>query len=184
MLTMRFITTVLSSLQSRRFILPTLGILTIFCGVAALSRNATARAAGVLGPLSGNWVFTINSTEHESSGSKPAKSKETQLFSIVDSAGTTSNLTMQSQGGEDNVLLVGSRVGNAFYVESADAGMGSEFISISGTIAKPNADGISKSFRATGAAMQFIVGAAPGTSDGIGVSSITLQKVSGKRIVD
>ncbi|MFN0204828.1 MAG: hypothetical protein ACKVS6_00775 [Planctomycetota bacterium] len=181
---MRFITTVLASARSRRIVLPTLGILAIFCGIAALGSNATARMAGAPGPMSGNWIFTVNNSEHNNTGSKPVKEKQTLQFSITDSQGTISNISMQSIGGEDNIFLVGTRVGTAFYVESAETGVESEFTAISGTIGKPDVNGQSKTLKATGASVGFIVSALPGTSDGEGVSGITLLKISGKRDSD
>lgn len=161
--------------------IPTLGIITVFCGFSAIA----ARFAGDPGPMNGTWIFNVNNTEHDDTGSKPVKTKETITVAIGDSDGTVSSITMQGvSDGNQDLFLVGTRVGTAFFVQTGALGGSSEFITISGTIGKPGPDGASKTFKATGSSVGFDDGGgkfAVGTSDGENVNAITLFKLSAKR---
>ncbi|MFN0204827.1 MAG: hypothetical protein ACKVS6_00770 [Planctomycetota bacterium] len=163
--------------------IPTLGIITVFCGFSAIA----ARFGGGNGPMHGTWLLTVNNSEHDSAGSKPVKSKETLTVAITDNnSGPVSLISMQGiSAGNEDLFLFGNRVGTAFFVQTAALGDGSELVTLSGTISKPGTDGQSKTFRGTGSSLGFDGGGgkfATGTSDSTSVDSLTLFKLSAKRV--
>lgn len=177
---MRFITTAFSSLRNRHPVLPTLGILTIFCGFAAFGPDAAALAAGDTGPMTGDWIFTFKNTAYPNDGSKTIKSTEELLVSITDSSpGSTSQLTIQIVGQEEGGLF-GQRSGNGFVMLNLFSSE-TTLMTLGGSMTPPK-NGLTKTLKGTGNEMFVADSAVPPTSDGgQQQADVTLFKFTAKR---
>ncbi|MFN0204829.1 MAG: hypothetical protein ACKVS6_00780 [Planctomycetota bacterium] len=171
---------------TRGWLLSAVGLIAIVCGIVMFEPDAVATASGNPGPMSGSWAFTIKSKIYFSNGDKPLKITGNQIVNITDSPGAASSIIMETtEEGMDPQTLVGTRVGNAFYVETPDSGAPGQFVYIYGTISPPGADGLSKLIKGAGGVVGTNGGAvAPETSDGGSPATMTIGNVTGKRNIN
>lgn len=127
--------------------------------------RAFAAVGGSPGPMNGAFVLTIKNKEYEPGVAKPASTTAVLNATVTDFAGDSSLIDIVATDQESNVLhFTGQRVGTAFTATNLGF-VTDELITISGTISKPDKNGVSKTFRGSGSSATFQVTAVP-TSDG------------------